>query len=334
MTAWHSYPKIFALGHGAIKELLFDDVTVEEKVDGSQFSFGVFDGQLKCRSKGQQIHLDAPEKMFLKGVETAVRLTPVLREGWMYSGEFLNSVRHNIHTHERVPAGHVILFDIRHGEEEYLSYQEKKTEAERIGLEVVPLLYEGRIDDISVLMDFLKRDSVLGGTKIEGFVVKNYGRFGADKKILMGKFVSEAFKEIHGKLWKDFNPKQGDICEQLVLRYRTVARWQKAVRHLADDGVLTDSPKDIGPLIKEVQADIKKECEDEIKKILFDWAWDQLGRRLAHGLPQWYKERLLEKQFEAVGSDEILTRPQALLQARNQAQDTPSDPSDSREDVV
>lgn len=27
MTAWHSYPKIFALGHGAIKELLFEDVT-------------------------------------------------------------------------------------------------------------------------------------------------------------------------------------------------------------------------------------------------------------------------------------------------------------------
>jgi len=33
-TSWHSYPKIYNLGHRAIRDLLEDPVVVEEKVDG------------------------------------------------------------------------------------------------------------------------------------------------------------------------------------------------------------------------------------------------------------------------------------------------------------
>lgn len=47
-----SYPKIYALGHKAIEELLHDDVCVQEKVDGSQISFGLLDGKLYISSKG------------------------------------------------------------------------------------------------------------------------------------------------------------------------------------------------------------------------------------------------------------------------------------------
>jgi len=37
VNSWHSYPKIYALGHAAIIELLDGEISVEEKVDGSQF---------------------------------------------------------------------------------------------------------------------------------------------------------------------------------------------------------------------------------------------------------------------------------------------------------
>ncbi len=85
-TSWHSYPSPKAMGHGMIKELLLDSVIVEEKLDGSQFSFGVFgaERELKCRSKASQINMFAPEKMFLKAVETAQKLAPLLIEGWTY----------------------------------------------------------------------------------------------------------------------------------------------------------------------------------------------------------------------------------------------------------
>lgn len=205
-TSWHSYPKIYNLGHAALAELLLDPVTVEEKVDGSQFSFGVIHGVLRCRSKGQELIVAAPEKMF-------------------------------------------------------------------------------------------ERASCLGGAKVEGIVVKNYRRFGPDKKALMGKHVGEDFKEVHKAEWSKSNPTRGDVLEELIRVHRTPARWHKAIQHLAERGELETSPRDIGRLIPEVRADIEAECADAIKEALWRWAKPHILRGATAGLPEWYKQRLLEKQF-------------------------------------
>jgi hypothetical protein len=39
-----SYSSPFNLGHKALEDLFDGTVTVQEKIDGSQFSFGVFNG--------------------------------------------------------------------------------------------------------------------------------------------------------------------------------------------------------------------------------------------------------------------------------------------------
>jgi hypothetical protein len=302
MTSWHSYPKLYAIGHRALAELLLDDVVVEEKLDGSQFSFGAFedaDGPLlKIRSKGVQMQIDAPEKMFNKAVETVKEIAPRLQHGWTYRCEYLAKPKHNTLAYDRTPKGYLAIFDINTAEETYLSYGEKAAEAARLGLDVVPLVYRGRIESPEQFMAMLDRTSMLGGAKIEGVVVKNYNRFGPDKKALMGKFVSEAFKEIHQGEWREANPTKTDVVQALVQSMRTPARWAKAVQHLKERGQLTDSPRDIGALIKEVQADIEAEATDEIKQRLFDWAIGQIRRGVIGGLPEWYKEELMKKQFE------------------------------------
>jgi len=296
-TSWHSYPSVFALGHKAISELFLEPVLVEEKIDGSQFSFGRFEDGLRCRSKGAQINADVPERMFEEAVEVVKGLD--LREGWTYRTEYLKKPKHNTLAYDRVPKNHIILFDINTGEEEYLDRQQKGMEAERLGLEIVPLLFQGTITEPKTLLDFLERPSILGGQKIEGMVIKNYARFGQDKKVLMGKYVSEAFKEVHGAEWKKNNPTSGDIIQRLIMQYKTPARWNKAVQHLRDRGELTQSPRDIGALIKEVQIDIDKECADEIKDALYAHAMQHIRRGITGGLPEWYKEELLKLQFQA-----------------------------------
>ena len=80
----NSYPSIYALGHKAIQGIFDTEVLIEEKVDGSQFSFGLVNGELSCRSKGKDIVLDAPEKMFGNAIEVVKSLP--LREGWVYRG--------------------------------------------------------------------------------------------------------------------------------------------------------------------------------------------------------------------------------------------------------
>ena len=297
MDRIHSYPKVYNMGHAAIAALFDDPVVVQEKVDGSQFSFGVLDGELRCRSKGAELVLDAPEKMFARAVETALQLAPDLKPGWVYRAEYLQGPSHNTLRYERVPARHLILFDVCTGLEVYAHPVDLEREAERLGLETVPLLAHDHVRSVDELTTFLERESVLGGTKVEGVVCKNYARWGRDGKALMGKLVAPAFREVHEKSWKVKNPTGRDIVGQLGQRLRSEARWRKALQHLDEAGALEHSPKDIGSLIKAVPSDVLAEHEEEIKAALFKWAWPKIRRQITAGLLEWYKEQLLARQF-------------------------------------
>ena len=296
----HSYPKIFSIGHAAIADLFKESVLVEEKIDGSQFSFAKINGELLFRSKGKEIIADAPEKMFALGVENIQSIAHLLHEGWVYRGEYLSKPKHNVLCYDRVPKHHVILFDINTGLETYLSRAAKLLEADRIGLEMVALLHFAVVESPEQLLSLLDKQSALGGQRVEGVVVKNYRRFGVDGKAMMGKYVREDFKEKHSHAWKKSNPGMGDVVQSLITSLRNDKRWEKAVFHLRDRGELENSPKDIGKLIKEVQADIASEEKDFIQEKLVKWAMPKILRGASGGVAEWYKERLLKSAFEEI----------------------------------
>ncbi len=306
-TSWHSYTSLLSVGHKAAVQLFDGPVLIEEKVDGSQFSFGIFEGEIKVRSKGAQLIADAPEKMFVRAVDSVRERAHLLVDGWTYRGEYLQKPKHNALAYDRHPEGHIIIFDIAKGEEDYLPYDEKAAETVRIGLEVVPKIYEGEVTSAEFLTGLLDRESILGGQKVEGVVVKNYAKFGQDGKVLIGKYVSAAFKEIHGKEWREANPLAGDIVRQIIQALRTPARWQKAVQHLREADQLEVSPRDIGKLIGEIGKDVHRECQDEIKDALFKWAWPQIQRGVVAGAPEWYKDQLAEMQFAQEPEEDKVT---------------------------
>ena len=297
-TSWHTYPKIWNVGSLELNAFFDEPVLVEEKVDGSQFSFGIFNNEIKVRSKGKEILLDAPEKMFIKAIETVLFLKDKLIDGYTYRGEFLAKPKHNALAYDRVPNLHIIIFDVNNGHEQYLSYEEKKAEAQRLGLEVVPKLYEGLIQSPEQFSKLMDNVSILGGQKIEGIVCKNYTKFGRDKKVLMAKHVSEAFKEVHKSEWKVSNPGNADILQILIAKYTSESRWIKSIQHLKERGEFQNNPSDIGNLIKEVQNDISTECREDIKEELYKWAKDKILRGSVKGLPEWFKEQLVKVQFE------------------------------------
>jgi hypothetical protein len=227
------------------------------------------------------------------------RVAGELHAGWVYRAEYLRVPHHNTLVYARCPARHLILFDIEMPGQHYLPYPEVVAEARRLSMDVVPLLYEGRIADMEQLRALLETESVLGGTTVEGVVIKNYGRFTRDKKAMMGKFVSERFKEKHDKSWKERNPSGRSVLGELAQSYRTEARWEKAVQHMREVGMLEGEPRDIGALIKLVQQDLLDEEQENIKAALFKWAWPDIKRCSTAGLPEWYKERLARRAFQA-----------------------------------
>lgn len=298
----HSYAKIYHLGHRYLADLLKGIVLVEEKVDGSQFSFGRRGDDLYFRSRGATIYPETADKLFKAAVDYIVSIKDLLYDGWTYRGEVLHAPRHNTLTYARTPKHNVVIFDVEVNDgQNFLLPDEKRTAATVLDLETVPSFYLGQLSDINQLREFLEQESFLGGCKLEGIVLKNYSQFGEDKKVLMGKWVREEFKEIHQGAWKGANPSRSDVIEAMIKVYRNEARWEKAVQHLRDAGQLQGAPQDIGPLMKEIQKDLMEECAAEIKEKLFEYAITRILRGASAGAPEWYKTKLAESQFSEKG---------------------------------
>ena len=301
-----AFPKIFSIGTDYIRDVFKDGpVEVTEKIDGSQFAFGKIDGELVMRSKGKVLIRHAPEKMFMRACAYVESIEHLLPEGLAFYCEYLQAPRHNVLKYGRVPHNHLMLFGVRHvrgdsflasaGSRAFLDY------AERLDIEPVPHIGDIEIKNPVVLAELLDRESVLGGAKIEGFVVKNYNRQfllgGQPMPLMAGKYVSEAFKEVHRSSWKGEHTGKGRL-ETFMDSFCTEARWHKAVQHLREAGKLINDPKDIGLLIKEVHRDIAEEEKEAIKNWLFLNFIGDINRAAVKGLPEWYKEQLFARVFE------------------------------------
>ena len=296
-----SYPKIFAFG-SRIPVHPFDGkpAVFQEKVDGSQFSFGMVDGELQMRSKGQEQSLDVCDGMFRLAVESAhERGAP---EGVVFRCEYLNKPKHNTLAYDRVPAGNLVVFDVYQRDNaglwDYLAPDPAEALAVQVGLEYVPT-WQDTITTADQILAMLDRESFLGGPNIEGVVMKRYDLIVPQFTTpLFCKYVSERFKEKHSTDWKNRNPSGKDFLGMLADTYRTEARWRKAIQHMRERGELVDGPQDIGPLMKEINVDVRDEIEEEAKQALFDHWWKTYAARtVGRGFPEWYKELLLRESF-------------------------------------
>lgn len=298
-----SFPKIFAIGTDYIQDIFKNSVEITEKIDGSQFVFGKIKGELFLRSKGAQLFIDNPTKMFQEAIDYIISIEDKITNNTIYFCEYLKTPKHNVLGYERIPKNHLILFGV--SDETGTSFKKKHTELIKItkslDIDVVPLLYKGRIKKADELLDFMEKESFLGKVKTEGIVVKNYKQpfllGGQPIPLMMGKYVSEKFKEVHRTTWKRDNTSKGK-WELFIEGFCTEARWQKAVQHLREKGKLENEPKDIGKLMKEINLDIISEEKENIKEFLWKEFGNELLRKASKGMPEWYKKQLLKKTFE------------------------------------
>jgi len=294
----HSMPKVYNLGHRLLADLWQGSVVVQEKVDGSQLSW-MWDnyGQLYVRSKSKPQYgaeYDVMDKMFAPAIEHLRQQEPVLHG--MFRGEMLAKRKQNTIFYDRVPQGHIVLFDVEFPTG-FADFMDLKFYAKDVNVEPVRQLdiwHDGHQASLEELEAFLQVESMLGGSTVEGVVFKNYSRIDpmSTRYPLMGKFVSEKFKEKNKAVWKEKNPGGKDVVGNLAACLNTEARWEKAVQHLSEQGVLLGEPKDIGLLMAEVKRDVLEEEGGWIVEQLVKRLQPQIMRQLGRGLPGWYKRRL------------------------------------------
>jgi hypothetical protein len=294
-----NYSNIHQLGGRETTGLFIGPVVIQEKIDGSQFSFANVDGELRCRSKNNAVGDGGnAEGMFGKVYKTAKAIfdTGTLPVGMVVRGECLDKPKHNVLAYGRIPVGNIIVYDIENPQRsgEYLRPAELEKQVTMWGLEVVPTLDWGEytIDRFQKAVPvWLEKESVLGSSKIEGVVVKNYLRRDSEDNILMGKFVSAQFKE--KMTGKPHNDKLAPV-DQIISEFNREAIWQKALQHCREDGKLAGNPKDIGTLVQEIKDDFKKENGQDVIDRLTELYYREIEKGILFGFPQWYKQKLLE----------------------------------------
>lgn len=289
------YSKVHQMYHRETQKMRGKLLTIQEKVDGSQISFGRRDGKLFVKSHNHMIDIDNPEKMFALAVQNLKDL--MLPDGIVFRGEYLSKPKHNTLTYDRVPLRNIIIYDIEVGDgtNDYMNWEDVKMNATLCGFEVVPTIFVDTFDNImletDMFDDMLKEQSILGGTTIEGIVVKCYSMVDCNEKILMAKYVSPKFKEMNGSNNRVKNTK--DVVAEIAKKFNTLARYEKTVQHLREDGQIIDDMTDIGPLMRELNRDFEDECVDDVKDMLYSHFRKKIMRGVSAGFPEWYKSKLL-----------------------------------------
>jgi len=318
MKSLPRYTKVRTLGSSRTEKAMVGEVVIQEKIDGSQFRFGLNeDGDLVLGSKSINWEYKAWDKMFALGAEYITSIEERIKQNYSpdtyFFCEYLSKPKHNTLAYERVPKNNLVLFDImQNGEWKGENRLSLEAGSLLLDIDVVPELWRGKVRVKRIgagekfdrtkgweHLDFLKNMinttmSILGGVQIEGVVIKNYHEFleiGGTEFPLFTKYVRESFKEQHDENWKAQAPKA--TLQDYMCGFATEARWEKAIQHLRDDGLLNVSPKDIGPLMQEVMRDIKEECAEDIKDFLYKMFIKDLTRMSVRGLPEWYKDKLV-----------------------------------------
>ena len=285
------YPKIHQMYHREVHRMKGHEVVIQEKVDGSQISFGRKDGKLFVRSKNQMIDIENPVGMFAAAVE--VLKDRSLPDNYVFRGEYLKTPKHGVLDYDRIPDGHIIIYDIEfhEGSNHYLDVLAVELMADAYEFEVVPTFWTGVHDNIDthLIDNLMEKQSILGGQLIEGLVFKCYDVFDSRDKTLMCKFVRPEVREmISGKRGKS----RRDVIEEIGERLATPARFEKAAQHLRDSNMLVGEPKDIGVLMRELNRDFEEHV-DEIKNLLYVNFRKEIIRVANRGFAEWYKQRLL-----------------------------------------
>jgi hypothetical protein len=267
-------------------ELVGKEVDVLEKIDGSQFSFWIEEGRVRSRSRGKMLDPTCGN-LFSKAWAYATTLEDRLSSRLVYRAESVSRPKHNVIAYERAPETGMVLW----GAEEKstgnrVSYGELCAIGEDLGIEVVPRIARVLYTGPSCLDEYAEGPSMLGGFR-EG-VVASHGT-------VYTKVVTDRFREVAKSPRKKRARTRGEVAEAIGETLARIPRWEKAVQRLLETGDLTKSPRDIGPLLRSIHADIEEEEGAYIRERLYVAFRKTVLKRACRDFPTWYQRtRLVE----------------------------------------
>jgi hypothetical protein len=276
LPTFHKYLDIERLGHeenyGLFSEPT-DVIVIQEKIDGGNAQFRVWEGELLFGSRNNQFKLtdaNSPQlKQFGKNANWLVdkmsenfvagkTWAEVLHPDYIYYGEWCK--KHTInYDWARTPQfmGFDIYNTLTHI---YLPYEAVKAEYERLGLSIVPLILKTTVAEIDVarLENFIGNSAYYEG-RMEGIVIKNYFRRNVYGRQMFAKLVTQSFKEANMAAFGGGVKDLQDDTSRFLTAFYTEARIRKAILRLKDEQGLPIDRTIMHVLPRAVIEDIMKE---------------------------------------------------------------------------
>jgi len=195
---FEKYQHIMTIGKPEVDGLLIGKCHVFPKIDGTNSSIWLEDGEICCGSRNRKLSADDDNAGFYawvhsEKIDTFTRFFnehPDLR----LCGEWL--VPHTIKTYRKDAWRRFYVFDVML-EEEYLPYESYVMIAD-YGIDVIPPQKIVSNPTIDLLTKFLPVNTYLiedGMGAGEGIVIKNYGFVNRFGRCVWGKIVRNEFKE-------------------------------------------------------------------------------------------------------------------------------------------
>ena len=274
-------------GHKTKRDWTGDNANwyIQEKVDGSQFSFYNDGKTLRFFNRGKK-KLPPYAGPFKRTANALSHLD--FPTGVVFHGEAIGSRQHNVLTYGRMPRYGFVLFGAER-DNKHLTPSELTKLAKETDLELAPIIYVNKdesVDPYEKICELMQErlQSFLGGDA-EGMVLKHLSYTNSKGEVCASKFkfVYPKFQEVHkNKRTKHVETVDG-FLEGLVTWFPLQPRLSKAAFRLRDNGKIdidSDDPETRrrnGTRVKrELRRDLEKECEQLIK----DELWVFFSKRI------------------------------------------------------
>jgi len=279
------YPKIFTLGSPETEGILNEVIVCQSKIDGANFRcrFIPEEEKLIFGSRSQILSNANPNEW--KAIRSYLKSFELSRDKFLPNViYFSESMQKHTLFYESVPdtIGYDV-FDIER--QEFYNWKAAKEAFENIGIPFINIHFEKHGKDVTIeeLKGLIKK-SPYREAGDEGIVLKCYNKKNIFGRPLFAKIVDELFKEENKRIFKTEIPSTSTNEFEVIDRYLTEARFQKAITQLSERGESIDMslmPK----LFKYLGDDILSEnilyISGEWKALDFKTFYNLIARRCA-----------------------------------------------------
>jgi hypothetical protein len=292
-------PSIDSVTPGKLANITNDDhVIIQEKINGSQFTIFKKDGELHFYNRNKEVGPKGDP--YVNAYLSLQKKKDFFQTGLFYHGEAMKTTKTNNASYKRMPRYYWIVYEIQREDGSLLTPDEMTATLLHTGIETTQVLYDSHknislqplqeiIDQIMVQIESDIIESCLGGIP-EGIVIK----------VLKGT-TNSRFKQVRSVFAEMSQVKRDkieqvsdiDFIKEIGEIYNTNGRREKAVQHMKEKGKYNEKNvnANIGQMVHELDDDLLKEAEEDIKNILFVRFFPEISKVARGDVPTFLRNK-------------------------------------------